>query len=129
MIIRTTWILLLSIAFSLPVSGQEPLESIRVSADGKRFVRESSDEEFIVWGVNYDHGSTGTGRLLDEYWGGRMETVVADFREIKELGANCVRIDLQLASSWTLLTWQTLRRSLAWPNSRNWLKKRGSTSR
>jgi lysophospholipase L1-like esterase len=70
-----------------------PLEPIRVSDDGLRFVRGAADEEFIVWGVNYDHD--GTGRLLDEYWDDDWEAVVADFKEIKELGANCVRVHLQ----------------------------------
>ncbi|MGK0185907.1 MAG: GH18 family chitinase [Verrucomicrobiales bacterium] len=74
----------------------KPLQQVRVSDDGKQFVRGTSDEKFIVWGVNYDHDSIGEGRLLDEYWEDDWETVVADFREMKELGANCVRIHLQL---------------------------------
>ena len=74
---------------------QAALESIRVSADGKGFVRGNSDKPFKVWGVNYDHDSVGSGRLLDEYWEDDWDTVVADFREIKDVGANCVRIHLQ----------------------------------
>lgn len=70
-----------------------PLERIRVSDDGKRFVRGASADEFIIWGVNYDHDADG--RLLEEYWNEDWETVVSDFGEIKELGANCVRIHLQ----------------------------------
>lgn len=70
-----------------------PLERIRVSDDGERFVRGASADEFIVWGVNYDHDADG--RLLEEYWNEDWETVVSDFGEIKELGANCVRIHLQ----------------------------------
>ncbi|MDA0767397.1 MAG: cellulase family glycosylhydrolase [Verrucomicrobia bacterium] len=72
---------------------EAPLEAIRVSDDGKGFVRGAAATKFVVWGVNYDHD--GEGRLLDEYWEDEWETVVADFREIRELGANCVRIHLQ----------------------------------
>lgn len=54
---------------------------------------------FRVWGVNYDHDSQGEhGRLIEDYWHEEWDTVRADFREIKELGANVVRIHLQLGS-------------------------------
>ncbi len=46
-------------------------------------------------GVNYDHDSQGEGRLLEDYWIDEWETVRGDFREMKELGANVVRIHLQ----------------------------------
>lgn len=69
------------------------LEPIRVSDDGAGFVRGEKNAEFVIWGVNYDHDTPG--RLLDEYWIDDWASVVADFREIKELGANCVRIHLQ----------------------------------
>lgn len=70
------------------------LEPIRVSDDGAHFVRGESGERFVVWGVNYDHD--GPGRLIDEYWTSDWQTVVEDFQEIKALGANCVRIHLQI---------------------------------
>ena len=76
------------------VATAEPLDYLRVSDDGTHFVRSESGEQFIVWGVNYDHD--GSGRLLDEYWIDEWETVGEDFREIKALGANCVRIHLQV---------------------------------
>lgn len=71
------------------------LEAIRVSDDGKHFVGATSGRRFVVWGVNYDHD--GAGRLLEDYWDKEWETVAADFQEIKALGANVVRIHLQLA--------------------------------
>lgn len=70
------------------------LETIRVSDDRTHFVRATSGKRFVVWGVNYDHDTEG--RLLDEYWIEQWQTVVDDFREIKKLGCNCVRIHLQL---------------------------------
>ena len=70
------------------------LEWIKVSLDNKGFVQARSGEPFVVWGVNYDHDAGGA--LLEDYWRDDWETVVEDFQEIKALGANVVRIHLQL---------------------------------
>ena len=70
------------------------MERIRVSDDGSHFVKAESGTKFVIWGVNYDHDDRG--RLLDEYWEDEWNTVREDFAEIKALGANCVRIHLQL---------------------------------
>jgi len=70
------------------------LEPISISADGKGFVRGRSGARFVVWGVNYDHDEAGG--LLEDYWQERWPTVVEDFGEIKALGANVVRIHLQV---------------------------------
>lgn len=73
------------------------LEPVRLSRDGQSFVLAGSGQPFRVWGVNYDHDSTGeNGRLLEDYWYDEWETVCADFREMRDLGANVVRIHLQL---------------------------------
>ena len=72
----------------------EPIPNIRVAENGEHFVRGNLDERFFVWGVNYDHNVDG--ELLDEYWIEQWDEVVEDFAEIKQLGANCVRIHLQL---------------------------------
>lgn len=69
-------------------------EWIRPSADKTHLVREGSSERFIVWGVNYDHDEPG--RLLEDYWADEWDKVIEDFREIKALGANVVRIHLQV---------------------------------
>lgn len=68
--------------------------AVRVSDDGKHFVEAGSGRKFVVWGVNYDHDEDGG--LLEDYWQSQWETVVEDFAEIKALGANVVRIHLQL---------------------------------
>lgn len=68
---------------------------IRPSQDGTHFVDVQSARRVVVWGVNYDHDDPG--RLLEDYWQQEWGTVVADFGEIKALGANLVRIHLQLA--------------------------------
>ena len=87
------WLTPLLICVAFAAQADPNLEPIRVSEDGKGFVRGSENEEFVVWGVNYDHDDSG--RLLDEYWIDEWDTVLADFREMRELGANCVRIHLQ----------------------------------
>ncbi|MCX7765334.1 MAG: glycoside hydrolase family 5 protein [Candidatus Sumerlaeia bacterium] len=71
------------------------LKWICPSKDGSHFVCDDSDTTFVVWGFNYDHDATG--RLLEDYWTQEWQTVVEDFYEMKQLGANVVRIHLQLA--------------------------------
>jgi len=73
-----------------------PLQRILPSEDGKHFVGAQSGKRIVIWGVNYDRDDAG--HLLEDYWQQEWETVVADFREIKALGANVVRIHLQFAS-------------------------------
>jgi hypothetical protein len=78
-----------------PAGGDVPQEAIRVSDDGSHFVTAKSGKRFVVWGVNYDHD--GSGRLIEDYWHDEWPTVIEDFKEIKELGANVVRVHLQVA--------------------------------
>lgn len=75
-------------------SSAADLEAIRHSPDGRSFVFQGSGETFTPWGFNYDHD--GDGRLLEDYWEDEWQTVVEDFGEMKALGANVVRIHLQL---------------------------------
>jgi hypothetical protein len=70
------------------------LERIRPGADGSHFEIEKSRERVVMWGFNYDRDDSG--RLLEDYWGDEWATVAGDFREMKALGANVVRIHLQL---------------------------------
>jgi len=70
------------------------MPGIRVSEDGRDFVCEGDGRPFVAWGFNYDHDEKG--RLLEDYWVAEWPKVEADFREMKELGANVVRIHLQL---------------------------------
>lgn len=87
--------LLLVLIIVRPADAREPaaLERIRVGPDKAHFVGAESGRRFVVWGVNYDHDDAG--RLLEDYWEKEWDTVVGDFREIKELGANVVRVHLQ----------------------------------
>lgn len=67
---------------------------IRLSKDSTQFVLGESGNRFIVWGLNYDHDNKN--RLLEDYWYREWSTVEEDFEEMKTLGANLVRIHLQL---------------------------------
>ncbi len=71
------------------------LERIRVSDDGRGFVLETSRKKFVPWGFNYDHDEEG--RLIEDYWETEWDKIVEDFGEMRELGANVVRVHLQVA--------------------------------
>ena len=68
---------------------------IRVSEDGTQFEFSDSGVKFTPWGFNYDHDRTN--RLLEYYWNDEWDAVASDFKEMKALGANTVRIHLQLS--------------------------------
>ncbi|MEO5913538.1 MAG: cellulase family glycosylhydrolase [Luteolibacter sp.] len=79
------------------VKSAEVMETVRIGPDGLGFVLTDSGKPFRIWGVNYDRDdSAGGGRLLEDYWVEEWETVRHDFQEIRDLGANVVRIHLQL---------------------------------
>jgi hypothetical protein len=72
---------------------QSELERIVVTADPKRFSFAQSGRPFVPWGFNYDHDENS--RLIEEYWEDEWDKVVEDFNEMKQMGANVVRIHLQ----------------------------------
>jgi hypothetical protein len=67
---------------------------VQVAKEKNGFVLESSGRPFVPWGFNYDHD--GKGRLIEDYWQGEWPTVEAHFGQMKKLGANIVRVHLQL---------------------------------
>ena len=85
--------LVVSLVFSAATIHAADLETIAVSKDKRGFVKQPSGKPFRPWGFNYDHD--GKGRLIEDYWHKEWPTVEADFREMKQLGANVVRIHLQ----------------------------------
>jgi hypothetical protein len=70
------------------------MERIQVAEDHRGFVQAPSGARFVPWGLNYDRDDRG--RLIEDYWETEWPTVVADFQEMKDLGANVVRVHLQL---------------------------------
>ena len=88
---------LLPLALWLVLAGHclaADLEWVRVSNDRRSFILEKSGRKFIPWGLNYDH-QEGSGRLIEDYWDDEWATIEQDFQEMKQLGANVVRIHLQ----------------------------------
>jgi hypothetical protein len=98
---------LLTVGFLLPVASAlladctagrataaaEGMEPVRVTADGHGFVLAESGTPFTPWGCNY-LGEFGT--ILEEYWADDWEAIADDFRAMRGLGANVVRVHLQL---------------------------------
>ena len=79
---------------AIQVGAAAPADRIRVSPDGRGFVH-ADGRAFQPWGFNYDHDERS--RLLEDYWQDEWPRVESDFREMKQLGANVVRVHLQLA--------------------------------
>jgi hypothetical protein len=67
---------------------------VAISRDRKGFVLVPSGRPFVPWGLNYDHDARG--RLIEDYWQDEWPTVEAHFGQMKALGANVVRVHLQL---------------------------------
>lgn len=86
--------LLIPCMILLACSTSLAMEPIAISSDGESFVYATSGRRFTPWGFNYDHD--GGGRLLEDYWNDEWSTVEEDFAEMKALGANVVRIHLQV---------------------------------
>jgi hypothetical protein len=96
MVLRILITLLLATLPAALVRGGAPaLELVRVADDGRGFTLTRSKKPFVPWGFNYDHDHSG--RLIEDYWEQEWDAVAGDFREMKELGANVVRIHLQVA--------------------------------
>jgi alpha-beta hydrolase superfamily lysophospholipase len=84
---------LLLLSWPLP-AGAVDMPWVVVSKDKKGFALEASGRPFTPWGFNYDHDAEG--RLIEDYWDAEWPAVEAHFSEMKKLGANIVRIHLQL---------------------------------
>jgi len=56
-----------------------------------------SRRAFHPWGMNYGNA----GRLMEDFWDYDWETFAGDFRELKAMGANVVRVHLQFGKFMT----------------------------
>ena len=93
---------------SAPLSAAE-MPWIVVSKDKKGFILQPTEKPFAPWGFNYDHDEKG--RLLEDYWEKEWAKVEADFAQMRTLGANLVRVHLQLGKFMDTPTRPTRRRS------------------
>lgn len=80
---------------ALPASASaDDMPWVVVSQDKMGFALEPSGQPFTPWGFNYDHDAEG--RLIEDYWDDEWPIIEAHFAQMKKLGANVVRIHLQL---------------------------------
>ncbi len=96
---RTKSSFLATVVCVIVLAADNPLDAgempwVVVSKDQKGFVLEPGQEAFHPRGFNYDHDDAG--RLLEDYWESEWATVETHFAQMKTLGANVVRIHLQL---------------------------------
>ena len=92
--IALLWLLFNAVAAAHSRAAPRKMKTIGVSGDRSRFITREDQGRFVAWGFNYDHDEQG--RLLEDYWDAEWPRVEEDFREMKQLGANVVRIHLQL---------------------------------
>jgi hypothetical protein len=79
----------------LPTSAAaDEMPWIVVSNESQEFILQPSGMPFVPWGFNYDHDHAD--RLLEDYWESEWATVEDHFAQMNKLGANVVRIHLQL---------------------------------
>ena len=91
---------LVALSFLLPAcAAQEPrppaMERVQLTGDGKGFQLSPSGRPFTPWGFNYDNN--GKTLILEVKTDPDWAAVREDFREMKDLGANVVRLHLQFA--------------------------------
>ncbi len=67
------------------------MERIVVAPDSRGFIMAESKRAFLPWGFNYGNN----GRLMEDFWNDDWKTFAGDFRKMKALGANVVRMHLQ----------------------------------
>jgi hypothetical protein len=81
------FILLLSVLCAAQSRG---MERVVVAPDSHGFILADSHRPFHPWGFNYGN----SGRLIEDFWTTNWPTVANDFRKMKSLGANVVRVHL-----------------------------------
>ncbi|MCC7476775.1 MAG: cellulase family glycosylhydrolase [Pirellulales bacterium] len=87
-------LLALFTSFLLTTRCRAELEPVRIAPGGRSFELSNSGAAFVPWGFNYAPGE----KLLEDVWESDWPTILEDFREMKDLGANVVRIHLQVAA-------------------------------
>jgi hypothetical protein len=70
------------------------VERVRVHENLSCFVGSETGKRFCPVGFNYDHDELY--RLIEDYWDNEWSKVEADFSAMRQLGANVIRVHLQL---------------------------------
>jgi hypothetical protein len=79
------------------VGGSSSMERIAVAPGGRGFETVGTRTPFAPWGMNYGNERG----LMEDFWDTEWETLAGDFREMKALGANVVRVHLQFGKFMT----------------------------
>jgi hypothetical protein len=79
--------------FAMLLFAAQVADADRVIASGGRLVLSPSNKPFVVWGLNYGNH----GRLIEDFWTDQWGTIETDFRNMKLMGANVVRVHLQFS--------------------------------
>src|SRR5262245_24433412 len=85
---------LLAIITSAPPASMPRVE---VAADKQSFVLAGTTTPFRPWGLNYGNA----GRLIEDFWADDWLSLEADFRAMKAIGTNVVRVHLQVGKFMT----------------------------
>lgn len=91
---KRTPIFFVLVALCPALAAADTMPRVAVAKDKKGFVLEPSGKRFVPHGFNYDRDSDG--RLIEDYWETEWPTIEAHFAQMKKLGANVVRVHLQL---------------------------------
>ena len=68
---------------------------VEVAPGARAFRLAGTERAFVPWGFNCDRDDRS--RLIEDYWHDEWDAVAGDFHEMRELGANVVRVHLQFA--------------------------------
>ncbi len=90
---------LLTFLPSARAAEEKGMDWVKVSKEKRSFVLDPSGRSFTPWGFNYDHDDQGN--LIEDYWESKWEVVDRAFVSMRKLGANVVRIHLQLGKFMT----------------------------
>src|SRR5947209_16150031 len=89
---------MLSVFLAILASAQPAaMPRVEVAADKNGFVLAGTTTPFRPWGLNYGNA----GRLIEDFWANEWPTVEADFRAMKAIGTNVVRVHLQVGQFMT----------------------------
>jgi hypothetical protein len=102
--------------------GASEMPWVRVADDKRGFMLEVTKQPFVPMGFNYDHDPNG--RLIEDYWETEWPMVEVHFTGMKALGANVVRVHLQLGKFME----GPEKPSEQWNTSRSWSRWRNGSA-
>jgi hypothetical protein len=96
-VLLSLWIAaMIAFPISLAAADASPpaskLPRVVVAPDSHGFVLQGTTTPFHPWGANYGNA----GRLMEDFWDTDWDTLATDFRDLRQLGANVVRVHLQV---------------------------------